>query len=96
MSNNINNNSIREWAKITDGDIKAWLVAIYELQTTGDCEGVWLGNIDDAVAIRMEKMDLIEIDTVIEWGHNSEIVGSEPHYVLTSVGTEIAKALIAG
>ena len=96
MSNNINNSNIQEWSKITDADIKAWLVAIHAMQTTGDCEGVWLGNIDDAIAIRMERMDLIEIETVIEWGHNSEIIGSEPHYVLTPVGTEIAKALIAG
>ena len=81
--------------RITDCEIKSWVVAIYALMTEGDCDGLWIGNIDDAIAYRMEKMGLIEIDTVLDFNDHGDVIGSEPHYILSDWGVEIAKAFKA-
>ncbi len=74
---------------LSDCEIKKWVLAIHRMSVTDD--GLWVGNISDEVALRLERLNLVELDRVPQWGENGEIESTDSFYILTDWGHTCAK-----
>ncbi len=78
---------------MTNESVKTRLAEILSLEMDMCENGLWIGNISNSDADHLVKLGLVELDRVPEYDENSNILGVDSFWILTSWGAEVALAL---
>ena len=79
--------------KLSTTSTMNYLLTIYELQTTGDCDGLWIGNLNDNAKETLVDLGLIEMTRIDNYDQFGNVESTDQYWVLSDWGYAIVEKL---
>ena len=79
--------------KVSNETILAYVSRIHTLQTTGDCDGLWIGNLNGKAKEALVDLGLITMTRIANFDQFGNVESTDRYWILTNWGLAIASKL---